>query len=755
VKVLATSREPIAVAGEVVYRVPSLAVDDAVRLFAERAAAVRPSFVLDERTEPAARAICVRVDGLPLAIELAAARVRAMAPAEIAEQLANRMQILSAGRRGALPRQRTLEASVQWSYDLLTRDEQTVLRRLSVFAGGFTLRAAERVVAGDGIDAWQVVDLLTDLVDRSLVHTDDDGERTRYRLLETVRVFAAQRLAEAGEVERMRDRHYHAVFAETNPADLAGLAANVDNVRAALDWAAERANVAAGARLMLRTAYLWVMSFPSEGLLRGKTFVDPGGDDRAAFDAALITAWIALFAAEMEMLTDLADRACAIATALDDDHAVARALTLKAIEYWSRADAVAVTLFPELVEQLERLGDTWGLAQLLGWHAFERVLAGDFAAGRAVSERAVTLAANSGDPTASAMLHVLASGVALMAADLEAVRAHHAASEAALATQAGVGRSMSALTPVWLASARGDHAVALSGMDAMREECRRLGLRIVLGLSVADFAILGWRVGRPWDHTIEREVLDGFPIMRVMVDVFAALAKQSEGGRVEEVDALARLGDEFVRDHPAYPFARPLVRLVQSRARLEAGDAVLADALAHEAFDDLHAFGFRQFVPTSIDLVAATTAAHGDHVGAARLLGASDAVRADIEWVRGVFEIAFVDGLVSQIVIATGAGAYDAARAEGAAMSHDEAIAFVQRGRGKRGRPAFGWSSLTPTEVDVVRLVSEGLRNKEIAEKLLMSPATVKTHLTHVFAKLGITTRTELAAQAATRAPSA
>ncbi|MEY2430338.1 MAG: hypothetical protein QOC92_63, partial [Acidimicrobiaceae bacterium] len=150
VRLVATSREPLGVDGEVSYRVPSLAEPESIRLFTERATAARPSFQLDDRTSDAVVSICHRLDGLPLAIELAAARVRAMAPAEIAAQLDDRFRLLSAGRRGSLPRQRTLEASVQWSHDLLTESEQIVLRRLSVFAGGFTLDAAEQVVSGDG-----------------------------------------------------------------------------------------------------------------------------------------------------------------------------------------------------------------------------------------------------------------------------------------------------------------------------------------------------------------------------------------------------------------------------------------------------------------------------------------------------------------------------------------------------------------------------------------------------------------------------
>jgi DNA-binding CsgD family transcriptional regulator len=184
---------------------------------------------------------------------------------------------------------------------------------------------------------------------------------------------------------------------------------------------------------------------------------------------------------------------------------------------------------------------------------------------------------------------------------------------------------------------------------------------------------------------------------------------------------------------------------------LAGGDPGVAESSTHEALELSLERGEEGGVADALDILAAVAVATGAHLDAARMLGASDAVREELWWTRGVYEQAAVDELVAIITNAEGAAAYEAARAEGRAMTRDEAIAFVQRGRGKRGRPTWGWASLTPTETDVVRLVAEGLRNRDIAEKLLMSPATVKTHLTHVFAKLGVKTRTELAAQAAQR----
>jgi DNA-binding CsgD family transcriptional regulator len=162
--------------------------------------------------------------------------------------------------------------------------------------------------------------------------------------------------------------------------------------------------------------------------------------------------------------------------------------------------------------------------------------------------------------------------------------------------------------------------------------------------------------------------------------------------------------------------------------------------------------GGKARIAECLDVLAAIAVANGFHLDAARMLGASDAIRDDLGWTRGVPEQAAVDDVVAALIGAIGNDQYGTARAEGQALNRDDAIAFVTRGRGKKSRATFGWHSLTPTELEVVRLVAEGLRNKDIADKLLMAPATVKTHLTHVFAKLGVASRTELAGQALQRA---
>jgi predicted ATPase/class 3 adenylate cyclase len=219
-RVLASSREGLGVAGEQTYRVPSLSVPDAehlpslerlqefeaVQLFAARAALSQPTFAVTAANARAVVQVCRRLDGIPLAIELAAARVKALPVEKVAERLDDRFRLLTGGSRTALPRQQTLRALIDWSYDLLTETERKLLRRLSVFAGGWTLEAAEAVCSGDGLDEWEVLDLVTTLVDKSLVQYEAGEGEARYRLLETVRQYARDRLLESGEADVARGR---------------------------------------------------------------------------------------------------------------------------------------------------------------------------------------------------------------------------------------------------------------------------------------------------------------------------------------------------------------------------------------------------------------------------------------------------------------------------------------------------------------------------------------------------------------------
>jgi predicted ATPase/tetratricopeptide (TPR) repeat protein len=271
--ILATSREPLRVPGEVVFRVPSLAIPDpeaantpeallgyeAVRLFVDRAGSVAPGFELEDTNAAAVARICHRLDGLPLALELAAARIDALAAEALAERLDDSFRLLRAGSRTAPTRQQTLEAALDWSYELLADAERVLLRRLAVFAGGFTLEAAEGVCAEDGLDEAQIADLLALLVEKSLVAAEERRGTRRYRLLETIRAYAGLRLSETGERDAVAARHagWISGLVDAGDAQLSGLDPERGNLRAALETLLAHDPTAA-LRLCARVWPFWV-----------------------------------------------------------------------------------------------------------------------------------------------------------------------------------------------------------------------------------------------------------------------------------------------------------------------------------------------------------------------------------------------------------------------------------------------------------------------------------------------------------------
>lgn len=279
--VVATSREILGVPGEVALRIPSLSVPaedeppriaavaacEAVELFAQRARRAEATFALSEANAATVGAICRRLDGIPLAIELAAARVRVLTPEQILQGLDECFSLLTGGARTVTPRQQTLEASVEWSHDLLSDPERVVLRRLSVFRGGFTLQAAKAVVTAPPVEPHHVLDLLSLLVDKSLVQHHDG----RFSMLETIRQYAALRLAAAGEAEAVARRHrdqFLAVAEGDGPllvgpdqaAALQRLEAGIDNLRAALQWCRDRNDNDEYLRLLVGLKHLWRVS---------------------------------------------------------------------------------------------------------------------------------------------------------------------------------------------------------------------------------------------------------------------------------------------------------------------------------------------------------------------------------------------------------------------------------------------------------------------------------------------------------------
>jgi predicted ATPase/DNA-binding SARP family transcriptional activator len=267
-RLITTSREPLGVPGEVLVAVGGLAPPAAVELFVERARAVRPGFTADDRTRRVIADICRRLDGLPLAVELAAARLRALTLATVAERLDDRFRLLTGGARTALPRQQSMRAVVDWSYDLLFDDERVLFTRLAVFSGGCGLTAAEAVCADDRVPAGEILDVVSRLVDKSLVTAADAAGETRFTQHQTLWQYGRERLDESGEVNAMRAHHgaYYRQMAEEAHDGLRGatgpmwrdrLTSEVGNLRAALDWFIATGDADAALSLASGMAWLW------------------------------------------------------------------------------------------------------------------------------------------------------------------------------------------------------------------------------------------------------------------------------------------------------------------------------------------------------------------------------------------------------------------------------------------------------------------------------------------------------------------
>ncbi|MBI3911739.1 MAG: tetratricopeptide repeat protein [Armatimonadetes bacterium] len=293
-RILATSREALAITGEAAFQVPSMAIPDlrqlpplealeryeAIRLFVDRAALVQQSFQLTASNAPAVARLCHRLDGIPLAIELAAARIRVLPAEEIAARLDDRFRLLTGGSRTALPRHQTLQAAVDWSYNLLSDKERVLLRRLAVFAGGFTLDAVEAVCPGDGLEAHEVLDLLTGLVEKSLVLVQPQDGQVRYPLLETLRQYAREKLQEVGEADTLHGRHrdFFLALVERSETDRGTVKdadwqerfdREHDDLRAALDWSLEAGEADAALRMGAVLWWFWeVRGYWQEGLTR-------------------------------------------------------------------------------------------------------------------------------------------------------------------------------------------------------------------------------------------------------------------------------------------------------------------------------------------------------------------------------------------------------------------------------------------------------------------------------------------------------
>jgi len=688
-RVIATSREPLRVRGETVWRVPplelpaagadltagELAGHEAVRLFADRAAAVRPGFALDADNAPAVVQLCRTLDGMPLAIELAAARVGALSVEQIAARLGDRFQLLASGDRTAPARQQTLRAAVDWSYGLLTEPEQVLLRRLAVFSG-WNLDMAERVCADEAIPAEQVLDLLAALIDKSLVTLDAELEGdARYRLLDTIREYAAGRLDASGEGPAIRLRHRDYMlklledivaiaFVRGDPPWPVRVAlyrralAERANYRTALDTCLSRGDTEVGLRLCTGLRSPWVAyGEATEGM--------------AWFDR--------FFAAEGDVPAAVRARALMVRSEL-----AAQQQDFRAAGEYARAGL-----------DLCRASGTGGAAAALRVLAVVSLRAGRHEDALASIEAAAKAARADRDDWEEGLAFTVKATIMAHQGRLD--EAQQAFTEAldVLRDNNGWGVAQALYGFGGLARARGDHAAALrhfrDALGLYREiDARPEIARCLLGI--------GWVALAQGDLQLARSSLTESLQLSLATGQRLAVARGLEAAAV-----LAAAGGGPVTAVQLHGAALALREAAGHPASARAGSRV----------DGLLGAGGAGLDQAAVSALIAQGSAMSAH----------DAVR-----------------------LASGTGRGDPAGRAAGPPGPAQGERGAPAGAGTAG-------PLTARELEIAHLIARGLSNRGIADELVISPATVARHVANIFGKLGLRSRAQLAAWAAQREP--
>jgi len=673
---LATSREPLGIAGEHIYRVPSMRTptdgedtdairsSEAVRLFADRAEH-GVTLVWDEETASAIGRICRGLDGIPLAVELAAARLRVMSAAELEARLDERLVLLTGGSRAGRPRQRTLRAMVDWSWDLLTAAERAVLARLSVFAGGFGLVAAEAVVSDPDVPTAEVLEHLAALVDKSLVQFDDTGaDAGRYRLLETVRQYAAARLDTMGPTAaddaRVAHRDYYLALAEAAAPQLVAadqaqwldrLDAELGNLRAAIAFSSTQADPEPGLRLAALLQLFWpARGHAAEGADLLQRLLDAPAAQRTTLSrgrALAAAARLLLKTGGYALAADYCEEALAIARAAGDDYLIADLHYLCAWALLRRGQSgAALPLIESGLDLARRLGEPPLLTgHLLSARLYAAYAEGDHAGAVRDAAEAVRMFRQAGDRLQIGQMLGNLGTFELAGGDLDAASRH-------LAESLDIARELNSRSDIVYATCNLGMAEYLSGSQAAAEAlfaesfelARRTGMK-----SSSAYALIGLALtGR-----------DG-----------------ADPGRSARLHGAA---DETLSDigHALEPLEKRLADADRQRLR---------DAMSTEAFEAEYAVG------RTLDLAQVAMEALGSRPETPSGSAASPALSSD-----------------------------DVVKNEAASV-------------------------LTPRELDVLKLLAQGLSNYDIAQRLVLSEHTVHRHLSNIYRKLNFSSRTAAAA---------
>ena len=707
-QILATSREPLGVSAERTWLVPSLSFPehtggvrassgleqyDAVQLFVQRAAAVLPGFTLTPRNAALIVQVCQQLDGLPLALELAAARVKLLTLEQISARLDKRLVLLTSGNPTVLlPRHRTLRTAIDWSYDLLPETERTLFRRLSVFAGGFTLDAAEDICAGEGIEPEGVLDLLASLMDQSLLIAEtQERSEARFRMLETIRQYASETLSETREDAGLRFRHlcWYLAFAEKAEPNLRGpeqmlwlerLEGEHDNLRAAMAYARNNAGAEAGSFLRLAGSLFWFWNLHGHWS-EGRRWLEQALAQSAASAQSAARARALLGAGELAMLQGefaaariQAEESADIARALGNRQVLAYALNRLGNLAWIRGDHPrAQSWMKESLAIFREIQDDWGSALSL-------LDLGD----TALREGSLT------------------SAQTLMREGLE------------IFTRLGDRRGR-ALALMHLATAHaftGDYERAHAELEETLAVQRE--------------------IGDPWviAHTLNR---------------LGEIAR-SQG----DDERAASLYTDSLRLHRELGNQSGVAMVLHNlaHASLHSGDRVRAAQFFTEALALNRERDNSLGMAACLGGLAGVAAAGGQAEQAARLFGAVDAV---LETIGLVLDGADQIEYRRNVACARDRLDHDAyARQwnEGRTLTLDQAVGEGMRVQdivhdAARAGSAALVEQLNEREREVLRCIADGLSNQEIAERLTIAPGTVKWHITNLFGKLGVRSRTQ------------
>lgn len=765
VTVLATSREPIGIAGELTWRVPSLSVDgEAVELFVDRARRTRPDFVLTDVNSSAIAEICRRLDGMPLAIELAAARTRTLSLTQIVDGLHHNFRLLAGGARTAVRRQQTLRASIDWSHAMLTEPERVLFRRLAVFMGGFDLDAAHAVGADADAEHFQLIDLLGLLVDKSLVVTEEVDGLMRYRLLETVRQYGLEKLAESGEAEVVRTRHrdHYTATAVTLASQIRGdgtplvpwAELEMDNLRAAHAWSCDAGEFGPALQVVSWLQRVWVTRGRFREGVAGfeAVFADERYRDeavapeiwiRAVADAGLLAVWFSVPASLQR-----AEEALAAARELGDPTLVAHCLLTCGMLTINTPERPG-PYFTEAAELARAAGDAAMVYHVRCYQCFIGNVSGDPVASQAAGEEGRALADQLGDSFMSRYSRVFLGGALALQGKLgEALRVSRELVDEARAAQDLAMETFGLMTLSQALTFTGDAAAGRAAAQAALENGAAMGGfhedTAYVGLAHAELASGNCAAA---NEACEAAWRSTSPLKELFVRSTVPMTDAALGCR--DLAAARRWADDAVAVVPGSHQVMALT--ARAAVAVAQGEPQQAERDLYEALETAERTGGYLHLPGALERLAAL-AADTSPEHAARLFGAAEGIRRRHGEVRfQVFQAAYDDS-VRQARKALGDSVFDSAWTEGNALSTQEAISYARRGRGARGRPASGWESLTPTERDVIRLVSQGLPNKDVAARLFISPRTVQTHLTHVYAKLAVSSRVQLAREAARHA---